>query len=302
LRACPFFEKFLCPSCYAKPLWNTRRAMARHVHKRTKRRGLIRLGTYTEVTPRLWAAFKAGRGRWDCCGKSWSRRDFRVRPYFFITRGLSPPEFYQRVLADARLVNLQVSVDVLPGGQVVPGRDRLRWFMQSEKVIFRFKTTTENVLGFLKLQEVLQIPRHRIMETPLRTLKRSHQYNDRTPLERVGWYWRVFGRCNTLCSECYKENGVLLCSATPSMLRRLPQIERPPPPRSPAEHIQWKAEAASFLAACGGSFGVQEAYDWFLGRHPGLRIGHPNWKWKVRVGLKRAEKMVLPELVALRSK
>ena len=47
-------------------------------------------------------------------------------------------------------------------------------------------------------------------------------------------------------------------------------------------------QAALFLAACRGKFDVREAYDWFLVRHPALRVGHPNWRWKVRVALRRA--------------
>jgi hypothetical protein len=67
-RPCQFFGKGFCPSCYSEDLFPMRLATSRHTHNKTERHGLIRLGTYIEITADLWAQFKAGRGKWDCCG------------------------------------------------------------------------------------------------------------------------------------------------------------------------------------------------------------------------------------------
>ncbi len=90
LRPCALFGKGKCPSCYAENLHKLRRATSRHVHKETPKHGLIRLGTYIEIQPPMWEAFKRGEGKWDCCGMIWKRHDFRTRFYFMISLRLKP--------------------------------------------------------------------------------------------------------------------------------------------------------------------------------------------------------------------
>ncbi len=43
----------MCVSCYAFQDYPMRKQTSRHVHKKTPKKGLIRLGTYVEVTPEL---------------------------------------------------------------------------------------------------------------------------------------------------------------------------------------------------------------------------------------------------------
>lgn len=301
LRPCNFFNKGLCPSCYSLAAFPLRRATSRHIHKATPRRGLVRLGTYIEILERHWRTFKLGRGRWDCCGAEWFRPDFPTRPYFLITRGLEPEGVYRRVSEDEHSVNIQVSVDILPDGKIVPGEERLKWFLSSPKTIFRFKTTMANVSQFQALANRLELETGRVMETPLRVPLKNRImetsleegafcYGRKTPLERVGWYWKNFGRCNTKCSDCVKENGVLLCSARPRTLSVLSQVQRREPPRHNMmlPHLHWKYEAELCLRQHGGQVTVREAYEWFKNQYPVLEVGKPNWQFKVRVALQRA--------------
>lgn len=294
-----------------------RKQVSRHVHKKTPKKGLIRLGTYIEVTEELWRQFKKGEGAWDCCGETWRRPDFPTRSYFLITRGLSRRSFYRKVAADRYCVNIQVSTDILerdpekkselefyiasgmaealPTGKVlVPPRRKLLFFAKYPKVIFRFKTLTSNVADFVALQRELEIPRYRVMETPLRTAKEPHVYQTRTYLEKAGWDFREFGRCNTRCQDCRYENGILLCAARGEMLPILSKAPRPTPPRHDVLHLrlprgkQWKSEAVRCMIAQGGSCSVRQAYAWFLGEYPVLAHGKPGWPFKVRVALQRA--------------
>jgi hypothetical protein len=287
LRPCEFFGQGLCPSCYALPLLKLRRATSGHVHKATPRGGVVRLGTYLEVTPAMWADFKAGRGRWDCCDAEWVREDFRTRPYFLITRGLAPLDFYAAVLADPACVNVQVSTDILPDGRIVPDRERLAWFAGQPKAIFRAKSTPENARAWAPLVDGLSIPRARVMETPLR--EGSHAYGKETPLQRVGWYWRDFLRCNSTCAACPRENGVLACVVRPRTLATLAQRPREEPPRHglPLHALAWAEETRRALAELGGTARVADLYRWFERRHPGVVAGKPNWQFKVRVAVQR---------------
>lgn len=284
LRACTYFGAGLCPRCYAEPLLKLRVQNSRHVHKAAPPNGLLRLGTYIEILPAHWAAFKAGEGAWDCCGATWTRPDFPKRHYFLITRGLLPPAFYEAVLADPYCVNVQVSVDILPK-RTIPPKDRLAWFLAQGKTIFRFKTTPTNAAAFAALAEELGIPRSRVMETPLR--QGGSLYGKDTPLQAHGWAWQGFGRCNTKCGDCKAENGVLLCAARPRALEAILGAPRGPPPRHAyePEQVHWQAEARRCLVEHGGQCTVQEAYAWFAREHPSLEHGKGGWRFRVRVAL-----------------
>lgn len=200
------------------------------------------------------------------------------------------------MLADPLLVNLQISVDILPelGYAVVPDKERLKWFLKYKNVIFRFKTTDPLVSRFIDLANELRIPGGRIMETPLREPKHPHYYSMVTPLEKAGWDTQSFGRCNTKCEDCRYENGLLLCAANASMLSILPTIKRPPPPRltwpamKSTEDIKWKAEAVRCMLEHGGQVTVQQAYKWFLREYPILEHGKASYDMKIRYALQRA--------------
>lgn len=308
LRGCIFFKgekSDPCPDCYALPLLKLRlktaapRAENRpgHGHPSTARRGLIRLGTYREILPADWRAFKRGEGTWDCCGAPWERHDFRTRNYFLITRGLNPDGFYEEVAADPLCVNIQVSVDLWPDGRLIPDENRLRQFALNPKVIFRAKTTPQNAKLWGPLFDRLQVVVGRVMETPLRSrvmetklIEGAFAYGRETLLQQAGWKWQTFLRCNTACADCVKENGVTACAARPPTLLTLATRRRPDPPRHTyrLHHLKWADEARRCIAEHGGRVTVQEAYAWFTRRHPELAVAKPNWQFKVRVALQRA--------------
>lgn len=296
LEPCSFFGAGLCPSCYAEPLLKLRKATSRHVHKRTPKGGLIRLGTYIEVLPEHYNSFKAGQGTWRCCGAAWSRADFPTRRFFLITRGLSPVDFYERVAADPYCVNIQVSVDILDGNVTVPDEYRLGELARIPKVLFRAKTTGQNARLWAPLFDRLEVALGRVMETPLRSRvletkleDGAFAYGKRTLLEQAGWDTPAFMRCNTACADCHKENGFLACAVAPAMMARLSVLSRPAPPRHTftLHHIKWADEARRMLGDLGGSATVQQAYAWFAEHHPELVVGKPNWRFKVRVALQR---------------
>jgi hypothetical protein len=297
LQPCVFFGSGKCPECYSERLFKLRKATSRHVHKATPAHGLVRLGTYIEILPPMWDSFKAGEGVWSCCGARWSRPDFRTRSYFLITRGLSPLSFYERVAADPACVNIQVSVDLWPDGTTIPDEDRLARFALEPKVIFRAKTTPENAHLWAGLFDRLSVAVGRVMETPLRSrvmetklLDGHFSYGRKTLLEKAGWNWRSFLRCNTACADCRKENGVTACAVRPTTLLTLGRRARSPPPRHnlTLHDIAWRAEAQRFLAERGGRGTTKEAYAWFALRFPALVVGKPSWQFKVRVALQRA--------------
>lgn len=296
LEACSFFGKGLCPSCYAEPLLKLRKATTKHVHKHTPKKGLVRLGTYIEILPHHYDRFKAGEGTWTCCGSTWSRPDFPTRRFFLITRGLNPTEFYERIAADPYCVNIQVSVDILPDGGVVPDEERLAEYARIPKVLFRAKSTPLNAWAWAPLFDRLQVTVGRVMETPLRSRvletkleDGAFAYGRKTLLEDAGWDSPSFMRCNTACKDCHKENGVLACAVTPNMMARLPDLQRPAPPRHTytLHHLAWSDEARRMLAELGGSATVREAYAWFETHHPELIVGKPNWQFKVRTAIQR---------------
>lgn len=294
LRGCSLFGGKCVMSrinaCYAEKAIKIRRKNSRHIHGSTPLDGVIRLGVYIEVTPELWAEFKAGHGKWACCGEEWTREDFPTRSYFLITRGIWSEEFYTKVLNDPYCLNVQVSTSIFEelGDTVDPAPAKLAWFAKQEKVIFRYGTTTENVHKFVKLTEDLGIPRYRIMETPMRLKGRPHYYNTRTYLEDAGWKWQEFGRCNTECKDCVKENGTTLCAARPRLLPILGQKVRAPPVRVIAGEIprnvpEWREEVVSAMNELGGEAQTRQVYAVIEGRFPLLSKLKPGWKFRVRV-------------------
>jgi len=324
-QPCIYFGKGLCPSCYAELDYPSRMAVHRHGHPRTPLDGVIRLGVNLEILPTMWETFKRGEGVWLCCKPdcklcrygehtpNWIRPDFRTRPYYLITRGLADSPFYERVLADKPYIrNIQVSVDVLnhefkpiayPGQDaiLIPDRERLAWFNQFPDVMFRFKTTDLNVHTFVALQEELRIPTYRIMETPLRIPGHPHLYGTTTPLEKIGgWPTRTFGRCNTKCEYCVKENGVLLCAVNGVYLKLMPSIVRPPPYRlaNPQvklpEGAEWRDEAVLCMRAHGGHVTLPQAKIWLLRKYPDLEYAKGSWYYKFRVAIQRVGMRVCP--------
>lgn len=216
--------------------------------------------------------------------------DFKTRHYFIISRGLESLEYYAAALADSFLVNLQISVDILPDGRIIPDKERLAFFAQQPKAIFRFKTTTANAQRFLDLARELGIDFARIMETPLRKFGEPHAYSQSTPLEKIGLGWQRFGRCNTACELCHKENGFLLCAAKPESLTRLATLQRQPPPRFDEikpEKINWHNEMSRCFTEHGDTITNQEAYSWFLKRFPILALQKLSWQAKVREAIQK---------------
>lgn len=193
---CIYFGAGMCLNCYAEHLWPLRKMSWRGKNK-TPQTGLIRLGTWREITPGDFADFKSA---------------FPSRLFFLITRGLLPTEFYRSVASDAACVNLQVSVDVADG-KFIPPVERLAELARLPKVMFRFKTLDSNVAAFVAMAGQLNIPRWRILETPLR-LPNGHKLYDPTPLSKC-LPLDGFFRCNTKCADCAKENGVLVCAINP---------------------------------------------------------------------------------------
>ncbi len=287
LRPCKYFGAGLCPNCYAESLLKLRKSTSTHTHKATDAKGLIRLGTYREILPADWEAFKAGHGTWDCCGAAWDRPDFQTRSYFLITRGLMPLAFYQEVAADPACVNIQVSTDLSPDGKATPGEEVIRELVKIPKVIFRAKTTPENAALWKPLLSHLRVQSFRIMETPLRAPGDGHMYKHVTPLETEGWHLQSYLRCNSVCQDCTKENGVMACAVRPATLQALPTRVRPAPIRETGKMpaVGWLGEMRTFLNEQGGFGTTAQAYKWFEARFPAVVGGRPNWKFRVRTAL-----------------
>lgn len=317
VKGCQYFGKGLCPSCYSYQLHSMRKFSTKHTHRRTPKRGLIRLGTYIEVTPELWKAFKTNTLKCDQCGKHLDRPDFPKRGYFLITRGLLDEKFYSEVIADPHCANIQISTDILErdpkgnqelefyiesgmaeilesGKVLIPNMKRLKFFTKHGNVILRYKTTKLNVDDFIKLTETLKINKASVMETPLRLPDAPHYYGTTTYLEEAGWKSQEFGRCNSRCSMCKHENGMLLCAARAPMLKKLPTLKRPSPPRHSVKNLKplpkgkiWNEEAVRCMEEHGGATTIKASYDWFLEQYPLLAWGKTTWSQKVRTALQR---------------
>ena len=319
---CVHFNQGLCPGCFAEALWPVRRANWSG-RQRTPARGLIRLGTWKEVLPHEWTAFKRGEGTTPE-GRPWRRPDFPTRRYFLVTRGLLPLEFYRRVAADPFALNIQCSVDVLrrDGGEprLVPDEARLLELAGIPKVLFRFKTLVAdtfhggvrwgaNVQDFAALAERLGLDRMRVLETPLR-LGRNRGYQTATPLEEAGWSSASFLRCNTACQACPStkrragENRVLGCAVTPSILPLLQKVGNEARPyratdANVAARIAWKDLVLASWRSLGGTVTVEAMYEAVRAREPRV-VESPLWKERVRERLQRYGLRVGPATWRLR--
>jgi len=247
---------------------------------RTTGRGIIRLGTYIEPLPRHYAKFK---------------ELFPERRYFLLTRGLNPMSMYREVEADPLALNIQVSVDSIPTGLpfadgksgLVPSEGRLRELLTLKKAYFRLKTTSENAAVLAGLG----IPRGRVIETPLRAKKWA--YGRATPLEKLGWHYREFLRCNTPCSDCVRENAFVACLVTPHMDPS--KLNYGPPPReSMYLDVPWKQAICDAISTQGemkeidgkamAVLPLARIYEYVLAHYPAV-VYKPTWKFRVRVAV-----------------
>jgi hypothetical protein len=300
---CKWFGAGKCPGCYSFKLWRVRKRNPDSKQK-TPARGLVRLGTYIEITWAHWLKFK---------------RLMPERRYFLVTRGLEEEEFYRAVEADPYCLNIQVSTDILKtarGSEVVPGEDRLRWFLVNvSKAIFRFKTQAEashdsvtgldllpNVADFSALRTRLSIPPARVMETPLRLPKVPHVLHSITPLEKSGWDTRTFLRCNSACDDCSKENGFMACAAVSKVLERLEAISPAQPVRATPDQIraveeggriEWGDLVTQALRQLGGRARVAHLYKQVLQMRPEVEQAFYGdaWKFKVRQAVQRVAQL-----------
>ncbi|MDG6918294.1 MAG: hypothetical protein JRN62_02505 [Nitrososphaerota archaeon] len=324
-KPCIYFGKTqapMCKECYSFKLFPLRKGASKktkkgHNHNAAPKKGLIRLGTWIEVTEQLWRQFKAGKGRWTCCNRRWNRPDFKTRPYFMITRGIQPQSFYEELLADPKLNNLQVSTDIVKrdpvnnpelefyiktgdaevmksGDVLVPSKARLAWFAANPKTIFRLKTTPANAKTFDAIATELGINNtFNVMETPLKSKDSRRSYHTATPLEIIGWNTQKFGRCNSACHNCagLEGNGVLLCSLRPAMKKILPNVARPAPLcYDPANvHVDWTAEVKLMIADIGEGATRSEKRDWLLGKYPWLPDVKPAYEMHLENAMKRVQ-------------
>lgn len=276
-----FTDSPMCPGCYAAATGPQRRATSGG-RASTPEKGLIRLGTNREILPEDYDAFVAGRGVREN-GEAWVRPDFQTRNHFLITRGILDWAFYERIMPNPHLINVQVSVDILVTGdeiRQIPDDARLRQFLAHGKVMFRFKTLAapakepggdmfgENVRLFQELRDRLGIPKHRILETPLR-LSMNRTYQTLTPLEAAGEDSREFTRCNSECGSCGSskpgeaENRVMVCGATEKVLAMLARIGNTVPLRveaKPRVKIPWTELTRRAWISLGGTASLQDIY------------------------------------------
>lgn len=266
-----------CPGCYALALFPMRRAGWKSKQE-TPRRGLIRLGTWREITKEDYGAFLAGRGV-RANGDEWVRPDLPRRAHFVITRGLEPKELYRQMLDNPRCLNIQVSVDIIKtaaGTTQWPSDERLQWFQQFGKVLFRFKalgddvtrsgvTYQRNVEEFTALADRIGIPYGRVLETPLR-LSGNRQYHTETPLEAAGWNPTKFWRCNSECSDCgttptkQGENQFLVCAATETILRRIQNVVPARVEKQPRLKVAWKDVVMGVIEKHEGPIALPQLY------------------------------------------
>jgi len=272
LEPCAFFGKGLCPYCYSERAYRLRAATAGGL--KATGRGTVRLGTWIEVLPRHYRRFK---------------ELFPERRYFLLTRGLNPMSMYREVDADPLALNIQVSVDAMR--ETVPGEDALRQLLTLDKAFFRLKTTFENARRLDRLVEDLGIPRRRVMETPLRA--RRWAYGRTTPLEKLGWGYREFLRCNTPCADCVDENGLVACLVTPRF-NPSRMVYGPPPRQSMYVKVPWQQTIREAIRAMGEVREVEgkpmrilslpRIYDYVLSHYPAV-IYKPTWQFRVRVAV-----------------
>jgi hypothetical protein len=270
LEPCAFFGRGLCPHCYAERAYRLRVATSGGL--KATGRGIVRLGTWIEVLPRHYRRFK---------------ELFPSRRYFTLTRGLNPMEMYKEMEGDPLALNIQVSVDYV--GRYVPDEDRLHQLLALSKAFFRLKTTDDNAA---KLAE-LGIPRRRVIETPLRGKKWA--YGRTTPLEKLGWPYKEFLRCNTPCRECVAENGLVACLVTPRF-DPARMIYGPPPRQSMYVQVPWQGTIREAIRTLGEvqdvdgrpvrALPLSRIYEYFLSQYPAV-VYKPTWQFRVRVAVQQ---------------
>jgi len=196
---------------------------------------------------------------------------------------------------DPLALNLQVSVDFIPKGLpfadgksgLVPSEERIRELLTLSKAYFRLKTTAENAAVLAGLG----IPKARVIETPLRGKKWA--YGRTTPLERLGWPYREFLRCNTPCSDCVRENAFVACLVTPRT--DISKLNYGPPPREAMYvDVPWKQAICDAISTQGEMRKVEgkamavlplaKIYEYVLAHYPAV-IYKPTWKFRVRVAV-----------------
>jgi hypothetical protein len=291
----------LCPGCFSAPLGRIRRSRWSG-KQRTPKRGLIRLGTWREILARDYENFQAGRGI-SSRGVSWTRPDLPLRRHFVVTRGIEEWSLYEKMAQNPLCLNIQVSLDVIvtaAGTQQIPDDDRLRQFLAVPKAMFRLKTLAQdatyhgetfqaNVKQMLELQARLQIPWHRVLETPLR-LGPNRAYQTPTPLEDSGLSSRSFLRCNSTCPSCPSardgggENRVLGCAATERILAMIEAKGNTLPLRINAQRparIPWRSLTRKAWLELGGTGRLQDLYARVRALEPQAG-NNPNFEAKVR--------------------
>lgn len=200
-KGCVYFNKKigtkeLCESCYAKGLWYVRKNTFKGIRK-TPKRGVCRLGTWSEILPEDYKKFK---------------ELFPTRKFFLITRGLLNPNFYNKLNNDPCCLNIQISVDWHEVAGYIPNVHKVKWFLSLPKVLLRFKTTHENVERFTCLKSILNIGNNRILETPLRTRSNGIKLYQTSPMNKIGQAGHFL--CNSKCVDCSStgNNKMLVCA------------------------------------------------------------------------------------------
>jgi len=115
---------------------------------------------------------------------------------------------------------------------------------------------------------------------------RPFAYSHRTPLEKLGWDLATFGRCNTHCRDCQRENGVRLCTVSYEMLRGFRFNPRPPRQVVEPKPIPWRGAMRLCLLEHGRMADLEQVYGWFSRRYPWLP-NKPSWKFRIRVTIQQ---------------
>lgn len=197
IEPCKFFGKDICEDCYAERLHPVRKLSWKGKSK-TPSKGIIRLGTWREITLEDYIKFK---------------ELFPDRHFFLITRGLENYSFYKTVCKDPYCINIQVSVDIKKNENSVsnplPGYGRLLAMNTLSKTIFRFKTTDDTVTTFEEIRAFLR-PKTPPLETPLRK-RGAKKIEKKTPIEKTPILKHRYLKCAGKCESCHETNGINVC-------------------------------------------------------------------------------------------